>query len=71
MFVCPHIFKLLFLSVFTAPLFMCGSRGRERGPGPWKITGYMGLYRNKHLEEAGPENVGPLWILGKVKFSLK
>ena len=45
-----RIFKLLFLSVFTATLFMGVSRGgggggeggRESGP-PWKITGYMGF----------------------------
>ena len=46
----------------------CGSRGGDRGSGPpWKITSYMGFYREQALdpplENVGRplENVGFLW----------
>ena len=67
MFVCPHIQTPVFYQ-FLLLLCSCAEpKGGIGGPDPpWKITGYMGFYRNKHLdppEEAGPphppENVGP------------
>ena len=61
----PDHTHLLFLNLLHRSLhlqaIMCGSR-RGIGvpdPPPWKITSYMGFYRNRHLKPNPLEKVGP------------